>query len=162
MSDLQTIAKSLEEHPDEVLGEWHKLTRQEPWLALPEVASLNHLPEVIRGLAAAALVAPGDREALAEKIWAAAQHGQDRLEQGFPEHLIHTEYHLLRRSLWRFIERNHGQSLQHYEAIARLDAATTLATAAALLGYHRAALEKRGDWPAAVERLIADRQPEAE
>ena len=162
MSDMQTIAKSLEEHPKEVLGEWHKLTRQEPWLALPEIFSLNHLPEVIRGLARAALVAPGDRNALAEKVWAAAQHGQDRLEQGFAEHLIHTEYHLLRRSLWRFIQREHGQSLQHYEAIARLDAATTLATSAALLGYHRAALEKRGDWPAAVERLIPDPGSEAE
>ena len=162
MSDLQMIATSIQERTEEVLEEWDQLTRREPWLALPEVFDLNHLPEVIRGLVAAALASPGDRDALAEKVWAAAQHGQDRLEQGFPEHLIFTEYHVLRRSLWRFIERNHGHSLKHYEAIARLDAATTLATSASLLGYHRAALEKRGDWPAAVERLIADRQPEAE
>jgi len=48
-------------------------------------------------------------------------HGANRREQGVPERLILTEYHLLRRALWRYLTWDFGSSDQTTEAIMRLD-----------------------------------------
>ncbi len=154
MNKLPEIAESIKANVPKILEEWRKLKQQEPWLSLPEEYHLDHLPEALVTLVDAALIRPEDKEAHREQVWAAATHGQHRLEQGFPEHLLFTEHHLLRRALRRYVEHHHGDSLQSFEAIARLDAAATVSTVASLRGYHRTALESRGEWPDAIERLV--------
>lgn len=154
MNKLPEIAKSIQADIPKILEEWRKLKQQEPWLSLPEEYQLDHLPEAITTLIDAALSRPDDREAQRAYLWAAATHGHDRFQQGFAEQLIFTEHHLLRRALRRYINHHHGDSLQCFEAIARIDAATTLSTVASFRGYHRAIFEQRGEWPQAIERLV--------
>lgn len=151
MADLMEIRAAIREHVHGIAAAMQAEAAGEPWLSLPQAYSLDSIPDLILTLADEALA--DDPEAHVRKVWTAVHHGQERAETGFSETLLFNEYHLLRMAVWHFVS-GRCPPRDAFEAIARIDAAITQATSASLLGYHRVALEKRGEWPAAVERLI--------
>ena len=138
-----------------LIRRWHEVGANEPWLALPENLDFDHLPDLIRSIASAALCTEFDREACREAIYLAAEHGQHRAEQGFGDDLIHREYHLLQRALGRRVQEEHGENARSYYATMRLDALMSLLGAGALHGVHRAELESEGRWPQVLDDLLA-------
>lgn len=156
---MKEIGEDIKEHVAEVLEEWERLVRGQPWYSLPAEHRVNNLPNVLRALAHAALCAPGDAAARRRKVEEAASHGNHRRMQGIPESLILTEYHLLRLAIWNYLVRAHGASELTAGAIMRIDGAITLATNASMWGYHRPEIEGLGKWQDGVEKMIASAAP---
>jgi hypothetical protein len=140
----------------EVLGEWKRMGRSESWLTLPETMTFDHLPELLREIVRTALGRNRFDAVNARRvIETAAIHGETREREGFTENLLHTEYHLLRRSLWRFI-REHMDGDGAIDAILRVDSLISLASLASLRGYHRNTFSSRGQWPAVLDQLASE------
>jgi hypothetical protein len=135
--------EELKAHLAEVIVEWHAITGEQPWLSMPAEVRIDRLPELIRELSGAALGNPSDIGARHRALSASVAHGQDRRLHGFPDTLLLTEYYLLREALWRYIRR-----VAPYDeagpAILHIDSAITLASRAALYGYHARELEELG------------------
>lgn len=148
---METIRRDIHEHIAEVMVEWQEITRAEPWLSLPDEHRTDSLPGVVLALADVALRgAPGPAED-EELVVAGVRHGRARFEQGFPQALLFTEYHLLRSALWQYLRGRHANAA---DAMIRIDGAITIATSASLLGFHRDELEVKGKWPTVVQALI--------
>lgn len=165
-SAVQSACDAIDSNADELVTEvidgWGKIATAEPWLSLPSTVSHDHLADLLHALAHAALCElhdPGARRRLVER---GAQHGEDRLLEGFSEELLYREYHLLRTFLWDWIRRRWGTLPDAHDAILLLDSAITLATSASLRGYHRQTLEKQGRWPGALTELIDEYWPVAD
>lgn len=152
MRDLGTKLKA---HVPQILSTWESIAQKEPWYSLPQEDRMDHLHQVVIGLVEASLCDPADVDAHEANVWAAARHGHQRREQGLDEAQILTEYHLLRRAIWRCVQRDVAPG-RAFHAISRIDTAISLATMASLRGYHRRELEQRGDWPGYVETLIEE------
>ena len=152
---MRTICEHIKDHTSEVLAEWERLLREQPWYSLPPEHRIDSLPDVIVGLVEASLCNPHDVQAHRQEIEAAAEHGGHRREQGIPEHMILTEYHLLRQAIWHYIVKQFGSSDQTTEAIMRIDTAITLATNASMWGYHKQEIEAMGKWEEGMERIIS-------
>lgn len=156
--DLPTLCQTLTAHAHSiaarVVRRWEEIAGAEPWLALPADLDFDHLPDLIRALAAAALCTEYDHTLCREAMEAAAGHGAHRAKQGFGENLIHREYHLLRRALAFSMKDEHGESAAVYYATMRLDALMSLMSAAALHGLHRQAFDDEGRWPAVLDELL--------
>ena len=151
---MQVLCADLKDHLPEILVEWREITREEPWLSLPEEHRLNSLPDVLSALLDAALCTPEEMAAQERHVIAAAEHGRARREQGFRDALLFTEYYLLREAVWRYLRRLSTDSEKVRQAIFRIDTAVTVATSASLFGYHRDEIERRGEWPEVLQRLI--------
>jgi hypothetical protein len=139
----------------EIMADWDQVGTKEPWHRLPPTIDHDHLPDMIRALAEAALLsffADRPRSALA---WSAVQHGQHRYAFGLPEEVLSREYELLRWALWRRLKQQADTSTAS-EAIIRLDSGISFAHGASLRGYHRLAIEGAGDWPGALDRYLKD------
>lgn len=136
----------------EILAEWQGITQEEPWLTLPEEHRFNSLPDFTHDLLDAALCRPDEMEAHRRKLYAASEHGQTRREQGFPQELVLTEFYLLREAIWRILQRHLPDDATG--AVMRVDTALSTATRASLAGFHRQELERLGQWPAVIERLL--------
>lgn len=141
---------------EQVLDRWTEISVHEPWLALPEDLDFDHLPDLIRRMAGAALCSDFDRQRCRDLVAAAATHGEHRAREGFQEALIYREYHLLRRALWSRLKTAEGENAAVYYASMRLDTVSTLATAGALHGMHREELEEQGRWPDVLEEILTD------
>lgn len=152
---MQEICEDIKDNLEEILAEWDDLVQEQPWHALPSSDVIDHLPEVTVGLIEAGLCNPHDEQAHRQKVLAAAAHGEDRRKQGMPEHLILTEYHLLRQALWRYMTRRFGTSQRTTKAIMRIDAVITLATNASLWGYNRPRIEELGKWEEGIDRMVS-------
>lgn len=137
----------------EVVDAWDRIGVEEPWLRLPDDLDHDHLPDLIDALAEVALCTFFHPGAFERKLGLAIRHGEDRRSDGFDEPLLFREYHLLRRGLWRHIRRNCDDASRGAEAILRIDAVITHATAASLRGFHRNELEAMGTWDDVIERL---------
>lgn len=148
------VCNDIKAHVAEVIEEWEHLVREQPWFSLPQDHRVDSLPEVIVGLVEASLCDPGEEETSRRNVVAAAEHGMSRREQGMPEHLILTEYHLLRLAIWRYLTGKFGSSDRTTEAITRIDTAITVATNASMWGYHREEIEAIGKWEEGVERIV--------
>jgi hypothetical protein len=146
--DAEQIAK-------DIVAEWRRIATTEVWLSLPPVMTFDDLPNVLRAVAAAALSERFLEEQCRNILHYSALHGRHRQEEGFQEQFLHNEYYLTRRSLWDFL-RSRLPEPDAVRAITRADAAITLATQAALRGFHYRTFQDRGDWPAALERLLLD------
>lgn len=149
------ICQHIKSHVSEVLVEWENLVREQPWYSLPAEHRIDSLPDVIVGLVEASLCNPQDEAAHRQKVNAAAEHGRHRCEQGIPEHMILTEYHLLRQAIWRYLLRQFGSSDRTTDAIMRIDTGITLATNASMWGYHWQEIEAMGKWEEGMERIIS-------
>ena len=152
---MREICQDIKSHVSEVMVEWEQLVREQPWFSLPAEHRIDSLPDVIVGLVETSLCNPADEQSHRQKIEAAAEHGVHRREQGIPEHLILTEYHLLRQAIWHYILRKFGSSDGATDAILRIDTAITLATNASMWGYHREEIEAMGKWEEGIERITA-------
>ena len=167
---MSLTCEELKSHLAEVLVEWHAITCEQPWLSMPAEVRIDHLPELIRELSDAALRTPVDLRSRLRALSAATAHGEDRRLHGFSDGLLFTEYYLLREALWR-----HIRQLWPLEdagpAIMRIDLALTLASRAALYGYHAPELRELGhdlpdlitdllqQWPAERGALTARPEP---
>lgn len=150
---MKAICEDVKRNVPEVLAEWERLVREQPWFSLPPEHRIDSLPEVVVGLVEASLCAPGDVEAHRQNVHAAADHGTRRREQRVPEHLILTEYHLLRLAMWHYITAKFGSSERTTNAILRIDVAISLATNASMWGYHRPEIQAMGKWEEGIERM---------
>ena len=157
MTSLQPVADSIKAHLPEILDQWQSAAEREPWLPLPREDRLKDLEHVARGLVDVALGERPSAQERLEEVRCAARHGEHRLEVGLPDHTIFTEYRMLRQAFWNYVASNFPAATAQ-QASFRIDACTTVATLASLRGYHRADIEQRGQWPAAVDQL-ADRWP---
>lgn len=155
---MRRLCEDLKENVPAVLGEWERLVKAEPWFSLPRDHRVDNLPGVLLGLVEASLCDPASAEAHRTKIMHAAEHGHHRREQGIPESLILTEFHLLRQALWYYLVEKHGASDRVVQAIMRIDSAITTATNASMWGYYRAEVQAMGKWEESVERLVATAQ----
>jgi hypothetical protein len=151
---MNTICEDLKAHVSDVLVEWEALVREEPWYSLPPDHRIDSLPDVIIGLVNASLCSPGDRELHRSKVEAACTHGMHRREQMIPDHMMLTEYHLLRRAIWNYLVRKHGASHEVVDSIMRLDTAISVATNASMWGYHREEIEALGKWDEGMRRIV--------
>lgn len=152
---MRELCEDIKSNLEEILHEWDSLVREESWHSLPSTDVIDHLPEVTVALIDAGLCRPHDENAHRQKLLSAAAHGEHRREQGMPEHLMLTEYHLLRQAIWRYLTRRFGTSKETTTAIMRIDSVITLATSASLWGYNRPRIEELGKWEEGIERMLA-------
>lgn len=139
----------------EMMADLNALGSREPWHRLPASMDHDHLPDMIGSLAETALITffgETERKALA---WVAVQHGEHRFELGVAEETLHREYELLRWALWRQLKAQ-AESSVAAQGIIRLDSALSFSHGASLRGFHRRTIEATDDWPAAMERYMAD------
>lgn len=152
---MRDLCDDLRDNIPAVLEQWERLVRQEPWFSLPRDHRIDNLPGVVLGLVDASLCSPGNMEAHRTKVMHATEHGYNRREQGIPESLLLTEFHLLRQALWYYLVAKHGPSDRVVQAIMRIDTSITTATNASMWGYYRTEVEAMGKWEESMERLIA-------
>lgn len=160
MDTVRDVTESVTEHIPEVLRHFDAVTRDEPWIHLPADYRSGNLGEVIRLCCLLALRSPGDRELCKTLLHTAAAHGEDRLEQGLPDSFLFQELYLARESIWTYIIEHHDRrSGLVAEAILRIDMTLSLASKAALRGYHRPAFTRRGEWPRVIDDLVGEWRP---
>lgn len=151
---MKRICEHLKANVSSILLEWERLVKAEPWYSLPPDHRIDSLPDVIIGLVNASLCDPKDLEAHRQQVVAACEHGEHRRQQGIPEHLILTEYHLLRQAIWYYLIGEMGAQHTVVDAIMRIDSAITTATNASMWGYHRSEIEALGEWEKGIDRII--------
>lgn len=150
---MRTLCEDLKSHVSEILLEWEQRVKEEPWYSLPADHRINSLPDVIVALVEASLCNPGDVAAHRKNVDAAAEHGGHRRVQQIPEHLLFTEYHLLRQAIWYYLVRKFGSRRETADAIMSIDMAISVATNASMWGYHREEIEALGKWEEGIERI---------
>ncbi len=153
---MRAIREHLKVHVADVLLEWERLVREQPWYSLPAEHRIDGLPDVIVALVDASLCRAENTEGCRKLVHSAALHGAHRREQSIPEHLILTEYHLLRQALWYYLVREYSGAERINTAIMHLDSGITLATNASMWGYHRPEIESMGKWEEGIERMATD------
>ena len=153
------VRKLVDDHAEDItrdiVAAWRRIATDEVWLSLPPSMTFDDLPNVLRAITDAALAPNFGEHDCRRIIHFSALHGEHRNQEGFLESFIHTEYYLTRSSLWDFL-RDKLDDADAVRAITRADAAITLATQAALRGFHSQTFRQRGDWPAALDRLLHD------
>ena len=157
---MEEIGRAIRDSADElaktVVSRWRDIGAAEEWLSLPPDLGFDHLPGVIRALAAATLISEFGAEECRELAEAAARHGSDRADEGFGESLVFREHHLLRRTLRSHLRERFGENTQTFYATMRIDSGISLASTASLLGIHRSELQAQGRWPASLEDALKD------
>jgi len=138
-----------------ILEEWEQLSQEEPWHIHPERYGLDSLHETIRAVLDVALGDGGDKAATERLVRAAATHGDQRRVQGVGDDAVLREYHALRATLWRYLSRAPMPSTEALTAIFRVDVVITIATTAALRGFHRSDMPPTPDWAENLVRFIA-------
>lgn len=137
-----------------ILREWELLSREEPWHVRPELYGADTLHETLRAVLDVALGDGGDKEASERLVRAAAAHGDQRRIQGVGDDALLREYHALRTALWRYLLSVPMPSDEALTAISRVDVVITIATTAALRGYHRSDMPATPDWATQLLRHI--------
>ena len=97
----------------------------------------------------------GDSNASERLVRAAAAHGDQRRVQATGDEALLREYHALRTALWRHLMRARMSPSEALTAIARVDMVITVATTAALRGYHRSDMQPSVDWTTQLLRSVA-------
>jgi hypothetical protein len=149
-----------------VLAAWEKLSREEPWHIEPDRFGVDALSEVIRAVLDAATDSSAETATFERLVHSAVSHGEQRRAQGAGDDAVLREYHALRQTLWRLLERavdrdsgrrtsDRGDS-DALVAVFRIDIAISAATTAALRGYHREAAGPAAAWDATVIRFVRD------
>lgn len=157
---LLALCDSLKDNADEVatdiVARWDEIAKGEPWHALPAGLDNDHLPDLVRSLADAALCTEFDQALCRAMVQDSAVHGKHRAEEGMSDTLLYREYHLLRRALWQQMKEHHGETSTVYYATMRIDALVSLANSAALYGMNWEALEEDGRWPHVLDELLQE------
>ena len=137
-----------------ILAEWEAVSREEPWHVHPERYGIDSLHEVLRGVLDVALDDGGDEQASERLVRAPATHGEQRRIQAVGDECLLREYHALRTALWRYLRHAPMPAGEALTAISRVDAVITVATTAALRGYHRSDMRPIPEWGAELLRYI--------
>ena len=164
--DVQSDAPDRRTHPNRrnaelrddlalILKEWERLSREEPWHIHPERYGLDSLHEAIRAVLDVALGDGGDKAATERLVRAAAAHGDQRRLQRVGDEALLREYHALRTTLWRYLLNVRMPPSEALTAISRVDVVITIATTAALRGFHRSDMAPTPDWAENLLRYIA-------
>lgn len=138
-----------------ILAEWDALSRDEPWHIHPRRYGLDSLHESIRGVLDVALGDGGDKEASERLVRAAAAHGDQRRTQEVGDDAVLREYHALRTAIWRYLRQAPIPDSEAVTAISRVDVVITIATTAALRGYHRSDMAPTPEWEVQLLRYVA-------
>lgn len=138
-----------------ILAEWEAVTREEPWHVHPERYGVDTLNEAVRAVLDVALGDGDDKDASERLIRAAAAHGDQRRVQATGDDALLREYHALRAAVWRYLRRVPMPESEALTAIGRVDMVITVATTAALRGYHRSDMQPSPEWSAELLRAIA-------
>jgi hypothetical protein len=151
---MKSLCEDLVTNVPEIVRTWEELLERQPWFLRPKGFRDDTLPEVVLGLISAALCEPACEEVHRKKVQAAAAMGWSRRVSGLPEHVMFTEFHVLRQAIWYYLERRYGLTEEVSQAIFRIDAALSLATNASMWGYHRSEIEALGKWEEGITRII--------
>jgi hypothetical protein len=138
-----------------VLEEWEAVSREEPWHVRPKQYGLDSLHEAIRAVLDVSLGDGGDQAASERLVRSAAAHGDQRRTQSVGDDAVLREYHALRAAIWRYLSRIPMPPSERLTAISRVDTAITVATTAALRGYHRSDMPPSPEWAVELLRYIA-------
>jgi hypothetical protein len=138
-----------------VLQEWEAVSREEPWHVRPDQYGLDSVHEAMRAVLDVSLGDGGDKAASERLVRSAAAHGDQRRVQAVGDEAVLREYHALRTALWRYLSRVPMPPNERLTAISRVDTAITVATTAALRGYHRSDMPATPEWAAELLRYIA-------
>lgn len=150
---LAQLERNAEAVARQVIEGWDRGARRVLGEPMPVGLELDHLPELIALLAAAASARPGAPER-AELVRTAVSHGRHRRAEGHPDRVVFREYHLLRSFLWSEIKSCDVPGDATVQAILLVDAAITVATSASIHGYHLP--ENRDPEPRVIDRLLVD------
>ena len=137
-----------------ILAEWEALSADEPWHVAPERYGVDALHETVRAVLDVSLGDGGDREASERLVRAAASHGDQRRIQGSGDDAVLREYHALRAALWRHLRTLSMPANEALTTISRVDVVITIATTAALRGYHRSDTLPPPDWASELLRSV--------
>jgi hypothetical protein len=138
-----------------ILAEWDVLSREEPWHIHPLRYGLDSLHESIRGVLDVALGDGGDKEASERLVRAAASHGDQRRVQEVGDEAVLREYHALRTAIWRYLLHAPMPATEAITAISRVDVVISIATTAALRGYHRSDMPPTPEWAVQLLTYVA-------
>jgi hypothetical protein len=150
----QTIIDDAPAVVTRVLDRWKAVSVDEPWWDMEHVDA-DHLHELVRVTAEAALDEEPDEDTVRRFVLTARDHGRDRREDGHRDTVVHHEFVLLRRALWADIKEQHGVSAASHGAMTRLAVALSHAEIASLHGYHELDLP-RDSAARAPERLVQE------
>ena len=89
----------------------------------------------------------------------AARHATARAGEGADHARVVLEYYLLRNAVWSYFREKAASGPDEERAIMLVDLAISVATRAALLGYHRRELERQHRWGGALKRLVDEAPP---
>jgi hypothetical protein len=137
-----------------VLDAWTERSRHAPWHIAPGRFGADAIDEVLRAILDVAMAAAGDYGAHERLVRVAVVHGDQRRAQSAGDDALLREYHALRESLWLYMERAGVAPQQALPAILRIDVAISVATTAALRGYHRMEFEPGLAWEEQLLRHI--------
>lgn len=154
---LETHRRNAELRDDltPILAAWEAISADEPWHVHPERYGLDSLHETVRAVLDVALGDGGDEQASERLIRAASAHGDQRRVQTTGDDAVLREYHALRAALWRYLRQLSIPANEALTAISRVDVVITVATTAALRGYHRSDTGPSPEWASELLRAVA-------
>lgn len=154
---LETHRRNAELRDDltPILAAWEAVSAAEPWHVHPERYGLDSLHETVRAVLDVALGDGGDEEASERLVRAASAHGDQRRVQDTGDDAVLREYHALRAALWRYLRHLSIPANEALTAISRVDVVITVATTAALRGYHRSDTGPTPEWASELLRGVA-------
>lgn len=138
-----------------ILTAWEAVSADEPWHVHPERYGLDSLHETVRAVLDVALGDGGDEQASERLVRAASAHGDQRRVQNTGDDAVLREYHALRAALWRYLRQLSIPANEALTAISRVDVVITVATTAALRGYHRSDTGPTPEWASELLRAVA-------
>ena len=154
---LETHRRNAELRDDltPILSAWEAVSADEPWHVHPERYGLDSLHEAVRAVLDVALGDGGDEQASERLVRAASAHGDQRRVQNAGDDAVLREYHALRAALWRYLRQLSIPANEALTAISRIDVVITVATTAALRGYHRSDTGPTPEWASELLRTAA-------
>ena len=117
-----------------ILRSWTEASAAETTGSASRGSAIDVLSSALLDLAAASTESIAEAERACEGV--ATAYGRELCVDRHAEQLLFEECDLIRRAVWHYVQRQEPDDDLAAEAIAHLDAAITLATVAALRGYH--------------------------
>lgn len=144
-----------------IVALWEEAVEREPWILPRQLARADFVPDMVEAIATATVCLPPTRTTLLALAKAASEHASGRAAAGADHARVVLEYYFLRNAIWAYFgERQHEiEQEEEMRAILHVDVAVSLATRAALLGYYQHEFAQRGEWPAALDRLVDELPP---
>ena len=133
---------------------WERAVAAEPWILPRQLATPDFVPDLVAAIAKATVCLPPTRASVLALAQAAAGHAAGRAAEGADHARVVIEYYFLRNAIWAYFGERERDAAEDLQAIVYVDVAVSVATRAALLGYHQREFEARGEWPEALDRLV--------